>query len=178
MGLPAAHGLRAAAGRLSRSPTSGRRRCAGSARGALSVNRSACWREGAEGGTCYHGSRQPPQLPLSLASLDPLGVRGPSEVRVCPGAGAGRTMRPGGGLDLGSVWAQRLRQLERRLRVSPAPRRREGRRGAGVGERAGPPRPPWRRRGERRGGQRRGSAGPPRPFPGPLCGKGVCRLKI
>lgn len=29
-------------------------------------------------------------------------------------------MRPRSGVDLGSVWAQRLRQLEQRLRVSPA----------------------------------------------------------
>lgn len=67
------------------------------------------------------------------ASLKPRGAAGAERRPNCLRAGAGRTMRPRSRLDLGSVWAQRLRQLEQRLRVSPAARRRKGRRGAGWG---------------------------------------------
>lgn len=87
-------------------------------------------------------------------------------------------MRARSGLDPGSVWAQRLGQLERRLRVSPAPVGR-GRWGGG---RAGLPRP---RRGGTGGGGAAGRGSAPQPAegggtarPAPFPQKSVSRLKM
>lgn len=107
-----------------------------------------------------------PQLRFSLANFNPGRAQGgPPLTR--RGSGE-RRMRPRSGVDLGSVWAQRLRQLEQRLRVSPAAggeRRGRGRwgksratptrdggveegrggawgRGTCDGQRLGPPAPP------------------------------------
>lgn len=97
----------------------------------------------------------------------------PSEAPLCPGAGAGRTMRPRSGVDLGSVWAQRVRQLEQRLRVSPAAGGESRGRGRWGKSRATPTRAAAAEREEGRGGAGPGggarvtgsaSARQPRPF--------------
>ncbi|XP_064913742.1 kinesin-like protein KIF25 isoform X2 [Columba livia] len=56
-----------------------------------------------------------PQLRFSLANFNPGRAQG-GPLLTRRGSGE-RRMRPRSGVDLGSVWAQRLRQLEQRLRI-------------------------------------------------------------